>query len=1023
MHSPLAIVANGGGRWYPACINMPARVSGSTPSSPVKTEVLTVPQSSASPNTSHPRTEDNTKDMNPLGVLRELLSSRNLSARPNKLSTSTIRFLYSALKRRSRLRCLTSKQLTELLCLLGSLSLQAPRSPCIYLSKRISYVAEPSFQTHWPFVLEIARDKERLGYALSGTDRYWIMRAQLVKVVTADDEKLRSGKPVPREAFDEVEYPTGDPRLHALSQAAVQYLRIWRHSSDPEIHLPYFNTLLSLRSPAHISKLVQRLCKVLELHANPHSRFLDVLCQVLMRHGHALQFEDRDRLLDMISTRLSRFSDVLLRGTSISVAVEGSEEIMGISKLTAVEVQDLNLAMGDAIFSCYSATTRSWPLGIRQWAVTQATNAFSSAVSMETRWGNLLLLAIFKMPETYARGVSPLESTYPNTGVVNWRTCFVLAMLKKTLTGMSSESESSFQQDIMNIIRPLWRMWKAIRVDDIQRSKIITRAIVAGFFRISALARDTPLKDACYRFCVTHHLFVICDADNDAEKFQTRNLMVAYILAGVSCEGKRWPIIFSTLNSVSPGIDWQDDVMVALLQHYIPQEAETALGLYRYGKHDFYFPPDIVHALGISLATPHAWETALPFLHHSQLSRNQTEELLCAILRVFQVECRVYIDPTVAENLGQVLLKLYTDRPPLRRYKYPIRCFFSIMIASGHAAKAIDVIEVIHRHAPLFFTTRLFLRLSRALIRFRQLHLTARLFRLVPPLPTRASDDLRRKLTLGLAEAGASLSARKVYRTGIRRHAWRTTRESLVRAVHFRTRAPSPYHALRVVPILERNLSHGPSLKYAMNILVRARRVRAAIKLLGRTYHSLDTATKASICNIIIHGRLFRPGVRNGRLVRSVLRTKELLEKQFNFVSDRTTINIILKSILRWRTMIDPPKLKGLFDHMIRIGYPASSRWRKQGDVPFGTSLSSDNFTLQKLPSAISFERHVRPMYKMFIKAFYVRHDVKAARTVVGILKEEEAVAMREREDNAKARRLGLVRKKSREKEKNSKFR
>jgi hypothetical protein len=76
---------------------------------------------------------------------------------------------------------------------MGSLSLPAPRAPCIYLSKLLPYVTGASSQTHWKFVMEIARDKEKLFNVLSGTDRYWLMRAQLTKVVVAEGEKLRSG--------------------------------------------------------------------------------------------------------------------------------------------------------------------------------------------------------------------------------------------------------------------------------------------------------------------------------------------------------------------------------------------------------------------------------------------------------------------------------------------------------------------------------------------------------------------------------------------------------------------------------------------------------------------------------------------------------------------------------------------------------------------------------------------------------------------------------------------------------------
>jgi len=119
-----------------------------------------------------------------------------------------------------------------------------------------------------------------------------------------------------------------------------------------------------------------------------------------------------------------------------------------------------------------------------------------------------------------------------------------------------------------------------------------------------------------------------------------------------------------------------------------------------------------------------------------------------------------------------------------------------------------------------------------------------------------------------------------------------------------------------------------------------------------------------------------------------------------------------MKAILRWRLVIDSPKMKALFDHMVRCGYPASARWCETGGVPFSTPPSAETFNIAKLPCAISFERHVRPLYKMFIKAFYVRHDIRAARTVVGILKEEEMVSERKREEREQVRRKGLVGKK-----------
>ena len=109
------------------------------------------------------------------------------------------------------------------------------------------------------------------------------------------------------------------------------------------------------------------------------------------------------------------------------------------------------------------------------------------------------------------------------------------------------------------------------------------------------------------------------------------------------------------------------------------------------------------------------------------------------------------------------------------------------------------------------------------------------------------------------------------------------------------------------------------------------------------------------------------------------------------------------------RTFIDLPKVKSLFDHMIRGGYPAAPQFL-QGDVPFATHPSVDStLPLPPLPPEISFVKHVRPMYKMFIKAFHLRGDRRAAATVVGILKTEEAEERARREEKRRVRALKQV--------------
>ncbi|RDB25602.1 hypothetical protein Hypma_006449 [Hypsizygus marmoreus] len=942
-------------------------------------------------------------------TLAKFLSPKNLSSStPQKLSAETLKALYVSIKTHSQLSRLTSKQLTELLSLMGTLSIPAPRNPCMYFSKHISHIdsgSDTTFITHWPFVLEVANDKERtLGHALNGTDRYWIMRAQLAKVVVTEGEQLQPD----------------DPQLHALSQATFQYLRIWRHTPDPEVHIPYLEALLSTHSMKHVSQLVQRLCKVLELHANPHSRFLDVMWQILLQHGHALRSEHRKRFLSMVGARLWNFGSVKKPQDKDRFTITAVDGQSRRNKATVLGIFDLSAALGSAVVPSYSLSP-SLPIP-RKWASDQALRTFTPHASQDAQWISFLLLAIYKVPKIPAplphsphTAVEPLE-----TASADWRTVFVLAALEKTLSDKSLSSSASFQQ-IQEIIRPLWRTWKIVETNETDRPITVTRAIVATFFRVAARVRDAPLTEGCRRFCVAHKLFVDRDVDTQIERLQAADLRVAYVLAAAACEGTNWQRVLSGL--VLPGTKWRDEAFEVLMQHYIGLgNGETAYEVYMFGRdNNVVISDNVVRVLSFSLAQPHAWHLAVPFLCHPGFAREQLEELLVSILRIFQVERREFIAPPLVRVLGDTLWKLYAHNPPPNHAKYPIRFFFSIMITSGHPAQAVGIVEAIHRQVPSFFTTRLFLRLARTLVRHRHIHLAPRVHRLVSTSPTsstRAADNLRGKLTLGLARAGAHTAARNVYMSGVRmRGRRRTTRESLAKAVSFKVLKPSMRDSLKIMPILARNLTHAPTIQYAATLLVRANRVYAARKLLQRTQGHLDAKTKTTIGNTILHGYAKRHLLRNGRLVRHTLRTKEMLERLYGFTPDRVTINIVVKSILRWRHIITVPKVKALFDHMVRCGYPASSRWRQEGSgVPFGSSVSSSTLNMPVLPGGMSFERHVRPMYKMFVKAFFARGDVRAARTVVGILKEEEVVAMRRREERNRARREGLIRKREREK-------
>lgn len=167
------------------------------------------------------------------------------------------------------------------------------------------------------------------------------------------------------------------------------------------------------------------------------------------------------------------------------------------------------------------------------------------------------------------------------------------------------------------------------------------------------------------------------------------------------------------------------------------------------------------------------------------------------------------------------------------------------------------------------------------------------------------------------------------------------------------------------------------------------------------------------------------------------------------FVPDRVTMNIVLSGMLAWVKEWDSMKVRMLFDLLVRCGYPVGEKYARE-NVPFGSSPSSVDERVhgevgrpyEVEPGAetetgvessggreetgqdqgvmdwvellrrvtlsgeqIRFERHVRPMMKMFIKALYVRGDVVGARILVGILREVEMLENRERVARLQRRR------------------
>ncbi|KAJ6607411.1 hypothetical protein B0H10DRAFT_2072240 [Mycena sp. CBHHK59/15] len=935
----------------------------------------------------------------PLLALQLFLAPANLSSpAPQTHTPDALAALYAAARALPRrtgsgvpLNCYA---LNELLVLFGSLSIPAPCPKCIYIHPFAARMPTAPFRTYWPLVLELGEEirvrKKRK--PRTGAHHYWVMRAHLAAIQVAGDEPVRDDD---------------DPRLAAASEATARYLRI-RNTVDLEVHVPYLHAMVSLQYPKHVPKLVNHLCKVLELHANPHHRLVDLAWQLILGSREDPAAPVKERFLATLWTRLRTYPYVYkTRNPKPTRHVFDTVSKRHIR--LGVTVPQLCAALATSLFPHFRLLL---PPVVWLWAVGQSRAVFNPQQPLDARWSNLVLLSMYVAPRALSSGggsgVSLGDS--PDGASAVWRTVLALAMFERTVEHSASPSSSN---PVRLAVRRLWRMWKHAHTDV---PPLVRRVVVGAFFRLAAKTGDAPLKDSCQRYCVVHGLWGSRVGETKADLVQTTELFVDYVFAALYTEAKKsaalWSEIFAALPADSPIVQWRARVADALFRVFLAQDGEVAHELYLYcQRYAIPMSTDSAHAMSLLLAFHRPYD-ALGFLSDTRFSPDQVEELLDCVLRTLRRQRHGFRDAELADVLIPVMERLYTgtERVPRNRTKFSIRYALSVMASSQRTLAAITLLRLIHQRQPAFFSIHYFLRTMRTLVNAQRHHHALELLQMVQDFPARASENFRKKLSLRLAKKGASTLAERAYRAG----ELHDTREALARAVQFRVNAPAADLAQQVLSLFAGQVTHVPTLKYAMSLLVRAKRFYAARHVLERRHARLDAGTVTWLGNMILNGILLMKTPKHARLVRHVLHVRDHLVRRVGFQQDRVTVNIIVKMLLRWTTHISAPQIRSLFDHMVRSGYPAASRWRREGGVPFGTQSSSsgDAVTTLGLPAFVSFDRHVRPMYKMFIKALHMQGDRRGARTVIGILQTELDEVLVRRQARRRARLAGLLRKK-----------
>lgn len=774
-----------------------------------------------------------------------------------------------------------------------------------------------------------------------------------------------------------------DPTSLRLARHHYEHLR--NSPINVNLHLAYYRTLIALGTPQSAAEVLHHVSAIFETSSNPASEIIELIWPIILNQD--VPDAAGEHVLSMLWTRLTQFKGV--NSHLKRAPMPGTTRILDAHSQSygpaVIGVQHLAAGFGMAFLPHFYV---SLPLSVQQWVRAQAHSVFNPQNDASWRWWQfkLFLLHSSKSAGTLGQHLISLTAA-PNHLAVGWSTVLVLVSLE----ALVKDGNSLSPRVIQTALRSLWKVWQSSAQDN-PRPRFVERAVIASFLRLGVNTSDRSLVDICRRYILSEDLWTTRKEQTRAEKIQIVSLAADFVVCYFRCISPRWDDALRVVSMACEGPN-ASDVLEVVLRMIMTADTRSAFALYLHSQEaDIVLTPSIVCALGF-LMVPIQPERSISFLRDPRILRQRRTQLLEAISRTLFRHGVRYLSESSSGTLGHHLLHLPDSEYPsllTPRNQGHIQHTLTVLGQSGYSAQAFGAVQRIHCSNPKFFSITFLTGFAQLLVQRRQFKLAVRLYTtlLERGMDAGQLETLRQRLVYNIARNGGTLVARTIARSTSS-----GTRERMALHSGFRLRSPLRSTAMSVFSTLRETPGDVASIKLGIYILTKAQRPVAARNLYTRSLQYLDVPARTHVGNMILHRTFQSFRIRNAQLVRKVIANRDYFVKRFGFVEDRVTLNIILKAVLRWKTAVDASAVRMLFDEMVRLGYPVDARWLPQGeDVPFSTpSESMIRFTIPELDPDISFERHVRPMYRMFITAFFQRGDVEAARLVVGILKTEVA--------------------------------
>ena len=901
---------------------------------------------------------------------------------------------------------LTGKEFSSLIRLLGTLSI-FPASTKKYNSHRISQIAPIlPHSNYWTLVARIAEAKTKRGEGLTASDHYWLMRMELASV-----PEIAPGKLLSREFFFlritlhhysfEVNAIGNYRRPNdPVARAHYHYTFIRRQSTEPEVHAPLLESLLFLNTPKDTFLAMKIICELLSWsYEKPHRRLLELLWRVILKPETHLPANLKQKLLVTLARRVGRRKRQkemidLAKGVSHSTCNAQSHCIFPSRDLNnAPGVSNLVDVLASIIFPravCHGCLTQS----VQAWALTQCLTVLAPQRPLAERWNSLVLFALSQsVPGGERDEIVDSTSTSMGQGdeavhtMNDWDLVAVLASLQRSLP------DKALQPHLQALGQKLWRMWH-VESQALSRPVYVARAIAISLFNLASIGQDKELVDAVTRYCHLNELWRLVDSDL-AQMNQAGLLAAEYLGALRTCYDTPGDRLFATLENKFGG-SVSHPIFRGVFNNIVNSDSLMALELYSIANdRGFKLPDGSDHRLALSLISDNFIDNALPFFQNATIGYDRRRELLTAILVALEKQQSTILHPDVAAIIPGIMRTTYSIAVPPFKDRKVVQFALVALIVSKRVSESTAIFSLILRKHPQFFSDAFLRRFSRILIKYRQYGPATLAMTTLSPR-TSSSVLARNVQVIGLGRHGVG---HKTYRL----------LEWMARWIDCRFKPIPHVSTLRLSSLSTKHLSNGDAVQFAMRCLVRYDRRTAARRLFLRTRGHLSDSVRTDLGNVILDGYICARMTRNRRKIQNVLRIFEILRRDCGFIPDGITVNTLIKALLHFRQRMDTSLIKGLFNHLARNGYFGQ---RILARNPLFDDISTPfhrPFGLLPITEPRTFADHIKPLLKMFIKAFFVRRDVAAVRRVAGILKREEISVLETRDRRRKQRMAGTI--------------